>query len=173
MIKITKVSSRKYEVFAIEDDFTHLIYTIKRITPDKYLVRSMFDDIIQFPTLQEAKSFVRGETQVSPKPLPPVEGTGGCNPPENWLSFFVKHTKGKKFETQKESNENMAVLSKRWKEIKTRKQSADIGQKSVCSLGGLHPPTPPARVIRGQQSPCSLENGCCCKSPKVRIIPMS
>lgn len=110
MIKITKVSPRRYEVFVTENDFTYMIFTIKRKTCDKvsrdgqretkYIVRSMNDDVIIFETLADAKTFVRCEK---------------TEEDVNWLSFFVRNTKGKKFENQKASNKHMKMLSTIWK----------------------------------------------------------
>lgn len=110
MIRITKVSSQKYHVFAHEDDFRYLIYTIKRVAPNRYIIRNMFDDVIIMNSLKEAKDFVKLEkTQED----------------VNWLSYFVRHTKGKKFVNQQESNKHMSLLSKRWNQYK---------QSQVCSL---------------------------------------
>jgi len=100
MIKITKVSAKKYEVFAIDNEFSYLIYTIKRIDHTKYIVKSMHDDIIIFNSLSEAKAFLRLER---------------TEEDVNWLSYFVRHTKGKRFESQEQSNNHMKMLSRRWK----------------------------------------------------------
>lgn len=121
MIKITKVSPRRYEVFAIDDNFTYLIYTIKRKSSDRYIVRSMNDDMIIFDTLEDAKKFVRWEKTED----------------ENWMAFFTRHTKGKKFENYEETKTNMKLLSTRWKEKKVQLK--------------------PLRKV------CSLENGCICQ----------
>lgn len=121
MIQITKVSAQKYKVFVKEEDFITLIYTIKRINAEKYIVRNMYDDKVVFESLKEAKEYVRGAY---------------TDKETNWLSFFVKHTKGKKFNSQKESNDHMSRLSKQWKQRKP------IPENSSRS--------------------CSLENGCIC-----------
>lgn len=115
MIKITKVSPRKYEVFATEDDFTYLIYTIKRKSCDRYIVRSMYDDMMIFTSLEEAKAFVRYEK---------------TEEDVNWLAFFVRHTKGKTFGTKQESNDHMRLLSKRWKEKTVERKPL----KKICSF---------------------------------------
>lgn len=125
MIKITKVSPRRYEVFAIDENFTYMIYTIKRKSCDRYIVRSMYDDVMIFDSLEEAKAFVRYEK---------------TEDDVNWMAFFVRHTTGKTFENQQESNNHMRLLSKRWKEKKVQLKSL----KKVCSL----------------------ENGCLCKGGK-------
>lgn len=101
MINITKVSSRIYKVFAIDNDSSCLLYTIKRVNPDKYVVRSLHDDTITFSSLKDAKAFVRVEKK---------------HEDLNWLDFFVKHTKGRTFKNQEESNNHMKLLSVRWKQ---------------------------------------------------------
>lgn len=97
MTQIIKVSSKKYEVF--END--ELTFIIKRVDANKYIVRSINDDKVIMNSLQEAKEFVRGQS---------VPQTA-----DNWLSFFVRHTKGKKFESKEESNKHMSLLSKQWR----------------------------------------------------------
>jgi hypothetical protein len=127
MIQITKVSSKKYEVFESETP----IYTIKRASANRYIIRGCPPsqnptsaggqggwnppDMIIMNSLKEAKDFVRAEK---------MEEEGLSRRTEfvretqdvNWLAFFVRHTKGKRFESKEESNKHMSMLSKRWKQ---------------------------------------------------------
>jgi len=107
-IKIIKVSSKKYEVFVVHNDVSDLIYTIKRADTNRYIVRNMHGDVMVFPTLQEAKALVRHKHHLV------RDDAEECN---NWISYFVKHTKGKKFKSQEESNEHMQKLAENWKAI--------------------------------------------------------
>lgn len=97
MIRITKVSARKYEVFHHDEK----IYTIKRKATNRYIVRPQTtetDEMVIFETLGEAKDFVRCVKYKD----------------DEWLKFFTRYTKGKKFESQEDSNQHMVLLSKRW-----------------------------------------------------------
>jgi hypothetical protein len=140
MIQITKVSSKKYEVFESGDETP--IYTIKRVSSNRYIIRGCPPsktrtsaggqggwnppDMIIMNSLKEAKDFVRAEK---------------TEEDVNWLAFFVRHTKGKKFESKEESNKHMSMLSKRWKESK------------IC-------PSPEGKK---HYFICSLKNGCFCE----------
>lgn len=111
-IKITKVSSKKYEVFVVHNNISHCIYTIKRADTNRYIVRNMHGDVMVFPTLQDAKQLVRhgrpnGHLVIR-------DDAEECN---NWISYFVKNTKGKKFNSQEESNVHMQKLAESWKAI--------------------------------------------------------
>lgn len=125
MIQITKVSSKKYEVITHDT----VIYTIKRASANRYIIRSPNDDLIIMNSLKEAKDFVRAEK---------------TEEDVNWLAFFVRHTKGKRFESKEESNKHMSMLSKRWKQ-------RSIETNEVCPLDK-----------RSIETVDSLEYKCCC-----------
>jgi hypothetical protein len=111
-IKITKISSKKYEVFVVTEETTHCIYTIKRVDVNRYIVRNMHGDVMVFSSLQEAKEVVRGEV---PNGHRVVSDHGKeCT---NWISYFVKNTKGKKFNSQEDSNAHMSKLAETWKTV--------------------------------------------------------
>lgn len=97
-MKITKVSGRKYEVF---DTHGTLVYTIKRVHISKYIVRDMVHKSrpsAEFTSLVDAKAHIRN-----------------VDHSENWLQFFVRHTRGKKFDTKAESNDHMKQLADSWR----------------------------------------------------------
>lgn len=93
-MRINKVSSRRYEVFNDEEE---MVYIIKRIHCDRYSVRQVGseDKPLSFCSLKDAKRYVRGIK-------------------ETWISFFQRHTRGRTFESQDASNENMRVLAEMW-----------------------------------------------------------
>lgn len=111
-IKITKVSSKKYEVFVVHKDVSHCIYTIKRADINRYIVRNMHGDVMIFPTLQDAKAFVRNQIPDGHR-IPREDAKENTN----WIAFFVKNTKGKKFKSQEESNAHMQSLAETWKTV--------------------------------------------------------
>jgi hypothetical protein len=138
MIQITKVSSKKYEVFESGNDWSphqRPIYTIKRASANRYIIRGCPPsqtptsaggqggwnppDMIIMNSLKEAKDFVRAEK---------------TEEDVNWLAFFVRHTKGKRFESKEESNKHMSMLSKRWKQKSVNSLIPQDEYKCCCSL---------------------------------------
>lgn len=117
-IKITKISNKKYEVFVVTENHSHCIYTIKRVDSNRYIVRNMHGDVMVFPSLREAKELVRGEVPNGhPIKKSYIDQIYSMDKAKNWISFFSKHTKGKKFDSQEESNAHMAKLAETWKTV--------------------------------------------------------
>lgn len=98
-MRFIKVSSKKYEA---RDQENTLRFTIKR-SHQRYIVRAdggCIDTYIIFDTLQDAKEYIRGHSSVRRR---------------GWIDFFVRHTKGLSFTSQRESNKHMKSLAERWK----------------------------------------------------------
>lgn len=100
-MRFIKVSSKKYEA---RDQGDTLQFTIKR-SKQGYIIRpdgGCIDSYIVVETLADAKEYIRKHSSVNKKK-------------RGWIEFFIRHTKGRSFTSQTESNNHMKTVAALWK----------------------------------------------------------